>query len=171
MPSPGIVRTHSVIDTPIGELTLVGRDGVLAGLYMPDHSHPPNPASLGSRVPVGEGFAEVQAQLGEYFAGSRTSFDLELDPQGSEFQKRVWALLVQIPYGQTRSYGELAEELGDAKLTRAVGAANGRNPISIIVPCHRVVASSGALTGYAGGLERKQFLLDLESPATSAKLF
>jgi methylated-DNA-[protein]-cysteine S-methyltransferase len=115
----------------------------------------------------------ASAQLAEYFDGSRTDFDLPLAPRGNDFQRRVWALLVQIPYGQTRAYGRLATELGDPGLARAVGAANGQNPRSISVPCHRVVGAGGKLTGYAGGLDRKAYLLDLETPASlrSARLF
>ena len=105
---------------------------------------------------------QLDAQLVEYFAGERTSFDLPLAPTGSDFQQKVWAALRTIPYGDTWSYGRLAEAIGQPGAARAVGLANGRNPISIVVPCHRVVGSSGKLTGYAGGVERKAFLLDLE---------
>ena len=105
---------------------------------------------------------EAARQLGEYFEGTRTSFDLALDPSGTEFQKRAWAALCEIPYAETVSYGEQARRLGDVGLARAVGAANGRNPISIIVPCHRVIGSTGSLTGFAAGLDAKRFLLDLE---------
>ncbi len=105
---------------------------------------------------------QVARQLGEYFEGTRTSFDLALDPSGTEFQKRAWAALRDIPYGETVSYGEQARRLGDVGLARAVGAANGRNPISIIVPCHRVIGSTGSLTGFAAGLDAKRYLLGLE---------
>ena len=109
-----------------------------------------------------EPFAQVCAQLDEYFAGSRTEFDLPLKMAGSEFQRRVWRALQDIPYGETTSYGEIARRIGDAD-PRAVGQANGRNPISVIVPCHRVIGADGSLTGYGGGLERKRILLELES--------
>jgi methylated-DNA-[protein]-cysteine S-methyltransferase len=109
----------------------------------------------------------TETQLSEYFSGERKSFDLPLSPQGTLFQRQVWAMLVTIPFGETCSYGELAKKLGDSKLSRAVGAANGANPISIIVPCHRVIASTGHLTGYAGGVEIKKFLLDFESADAS----
>ena len=108
------------------------------------------------------GFGDVIAQLEAYFAGELTEFDIVLDLEGTEFQKRVWAELLTIPYGQTRSYGEMARNLGKPGASRAVGLANGRNPVSIIVPCHRVIGADGSLTGYGGGLDRKTHLLDLE---------
>lgn len=153
-----------MIDSPVGLLTLTGDGQSLSGLYFPDHVRRPAADSLG--MGDDHAFAAAVAQLGEYFAGSRTGFDLELAPKGNTFQQRVWAKLIEIPYGQRRTYGQLADELGGPGLARAVGAANGQNPLSIIVPCHRVVGSTGKLTGYAGGLERKAYLLDLEtSPA------
>jgi methylated-DNA-[protein]-cysteine S-methyltransferase len=106
----------------------------------------------------------VARQLGEYFAGERTGFELALDPPGDAFDRRVWELVAGIPYGRTRTYGELARDLGDPALAQAVGAANGRNPLCVVVPCHRVIGADGGLTGYAGGLPRKRFLLDLEAP-------
>lgn len=162
---------HTTIASPIGALTLVGdvrSDGATAlrAVYMEDHRHAPSPESFGDRDD--DAFTDAAAQLAEYFAGTRTTFDLPLDPRGNDFQKRVWAKLRAIPYGETRSYGELARELGDPNLSRAVGTANGRNPISIIVPCHRVVGSDGSLTGYAGGLDRKRFLLALERPVETS---
>jgi len=160
--------THTIIDSPLGELTLVADDGVLAGIYFPMHTHLPSPKTFGTRV--GAGFETIVDQLREYFAGERHDFDIPLAPRGDAFQQRVWNLLRRIPYGETRTYGQLATELGDPALARAVGAANGRNPISIVVPCHRVVGADGRLVGYAGGLERKQFLLDLEARATGAQL-
>lgn len=157
------MRNHCIIDSPIGELTLVNSDGVLAGLYMDGHTHPPDRTTLGERTAAG--FDQATGELAEYFAGQRSEFTVPLAPAGSAFQCEVWHLLTKIPYGQTRSYGQLADELGDRSLVRAVGAANGRNPISIVVPCHRVIGSDGSLTGYAGGLARKEFLLALENPA------
>jgi methylated-DNA-[protein]-cysteine S-methyltransferase len=158
---------HTVIDSPLGEMTLVAHDGILAGVYFSEHTRRPDVATFGPRENTG--FERVTQQLDEYFRGERSQFDLELAPRGDAFQLRVWNLLRRIPYGQTRSYGQLAAELGDASLARAVGAANGRNPLSVIVPCHRVVGADGRLVGYAGGLERKQFLLDLEARATGGQ--
>jgi methylated-DNA-[protein]-cysteine S-methyltransferase len=159
-----MIRTHTVIDSPIGPLTLVAEDGNLVGVYMPRHRRHIDPHShtFGARVDIG--FDDVIDQLGEYFAGTRTEFDLPLRPRGDDFQLRVWDLLTRIPYGETRSYGQLARELGDPALAREVGAANARNPLTIVVPCHRVVGADGRLVGYAGGLDRKRFLLDLEQP-------
>jgi methylated-DNA-[protein]-cysteine S-methyltransferase len=152
--------THITIESPIGELTLVASDGVLGGIYFPGHWHMPAPEVFGTRSE--RGFEQVQQQLGEYFAGERTEFELATTVIGEEFQRRVWELIDRIPYGQTTTYGEMAQELGDPALAREVGAAVGRNPLSIVVPCHRVVGKDGKLTGYAGGLERKRFLLELE---------
>ncbi len=129
---------------------------------MQDGRHPVVPGADWERDD--EAFAELRRQLGEYFTGARREFDLPLAPRGSEFQVRVWDALREIPYGETESYGELAERIGHPGSARAVGAANGRNPIAVVVPCHRVIGSSGQLTGYAGGLERKRLLLDIESP-------
>jgi len=157
----GTVRiVHTIMDSPLGALTLVARDGDLSGLYFDRHGRSPAAAALGTRDDAA--FDAVIGQLAEYFRGERTGFDVPLAPQGDAFQQRVWSLLLRIPYGQTRSYGQLAAELGDASLARDVGVANARNPIAVIVPCHRVIGADGRLVGYAGGLERKQFLLDLE---------
>ncbi len=156
---------YTVVDSPIGELTLVGDGEALTALYFADHARRPGPDTFGPRA---DGpFADAREQLAEYFAGERTAFDLPLAPRGNPFQRRVWQLLTAIPHGRTRTYGQLAAQLGDPGLARAVGAANGRNPISIVVPCHRVVGRDGSLTGYAGGLARKAYLLDLERPATA----
>jgi methylated-DNA-[protein]-cysteine S-methyltransferase len=152
--------THTVVGSPLGELTLVADDGRLTGLYFPHHWYRPDPAGFGPRDDAG--FGEVSRQLGEYFAGDREQFDLPLDPRGADFQRRVWDLISGIPYGQTTSYGELARQLGGGVTAKDVGQAVGRNPLSVIVPCHRVVGKDGQLTGYAGGLTRKRFLLDLE---------
>jgi methylated-DNA-[protein]-cysteine S-methyltransferase len=161
------VTQHSIIDTPVGLLTLVGRDGALTGVYFAEHVRRPAEEMFGTRNDAA--FAGPAEQLAEYFAGQRRTFDLTLRPAGNAFQQRVWAELSRIPYAHTRTYGQLATALGDPRLARAVGAANGQNPLSIIVPCHRVVGSDGKLTGYAGGLPVKAFLLDLESaPADKA---
>ena len=149
--------------SPIGELTLVADDRRLTGVYFSRHWYRPDPASFGCRAQTG--FEEVRRQLDEYFAGERQSFALPIDARGDEFQCRVWELIGAIPYGQTATYGELARELGGRVLAKDVGAAVGRNPLSLIVPCHRVVGKDGRLTGYAGGLARKRFLLDLEQSA------
>jgi methylated-DNA-[protein]-cysteine S-methyltransferase len=153
--------THTVVDSPVGDLTLVAVDGVLAGLYMQQQRHRPGQETFGDRDPAA--FDDVIAQLGEYFAGTRTAFDLPLAPRGTAFQQAVWAGLLEIPYGRTWSYGELAARIGRPGAARAVGLANGRNPIGIIVPCHRVVGSAGDLTGYGGGLDRKRHLLAMEA--------
>jgi methylated-DNA-[protein]-cysteine S-methyltransferase len=150
-------RTHSVIPSPIGPLTAVRQDGVLVGLWM---GSPPAGEILGQRDD--DGFADVRGQLAEYFAGSRTSFDLPLRASGNPLQLAVWQLIAAIPYGATRTYGDLARDLGDRTLAQAVGAACGRNPLPVVVPCHRVVGADGSLVGFGGGLDRKRFLLDLE---------
>jgi methylated-DNA-[protein]-cysteine S-methyltransferase len=151
---------HTVQDSPVGPLTLVALDGKLSGLYMNLQRHRPPEATFGEPDPTP--FTEVIRQLDEYFGGQRTEFDLPMNLVGTPFQRTVWAALQEIPYGETRSYGQLAERIGRPGAARAVGLANGRNPIGIIVPCHRVVGASGDLTGYGGGLERKQHLLDFE---------
>ena len=153
---------HTVVASPVGPLTLVGDGTALIGLYFDGHLRTPRVTDLGPRVD--DGFETTKQQLAEYFAGTRREFDLELAPRGSAFEKQVWAMLTKIPYGETRTYGQLAAELGDPGAAQAVGNANGWNPISVIVPCHRVVGTSGGLTGYAGGLDRKRFLLSLEEP-------
>lgn len=156
---------YTYMDSPIGRLRLSATGSGLSAVHMEGHAHlPPGPPEgtevSGSSIP---GVLEQAAgELGEYFAGRRTTFSVPLAPHGSDFQHRVWECLAAIPHGTTRSYGQLAVELGDPHLTRAVGTANGRNPISIIVPCHRVIGADGAPTGYGGGIERKLFLLRLE---------
>ncbi|SEO48330.1 methylated-DNA--[protein]-cysteine S-methyltransferase [Amycolatopsis saalfeldensis] len=152
---------HTMLGSPVGELTLVARDGRLAGVYMTRQRHLPPRETFGERDE--RPFGGVITQLEEYFAGSRTEFDLPLALHGTPFQQTVWRALTTIPYGETTSYGELAEQIGRPAASRAVGLANGKNPVSIIVPCHRVVGSSGSLTGYGGGLDRKRQLLDFES--------
>jgi methylated-DNA-[protein]-cysteine S-methyltransferase len=157
---------HAVTDSPVGDLTLVRDDDGLIGLYFKGHRRRPRLDGIGPRVETG--FDAAVTQLKEYFAGQRTEFELDLAPSGSEFELRVWSLLREIPHGQTRTYGQLAADLGDPGAAQAVGNANGWNPLSIVVPCHRVVGRNGRLTGYAGGLDRKRFLLDLEDGAESA---
>jgi methylated-DNA-[protein]-cysteine S-methyltransferase len=158
-----MTRSHITITSPVGPLTLVAEGGSLTGLYMEQHRHGPGAEGTGvPGDPAEAPFAAAARQLAEYFDGRLTVFDLPLDMAGTPFQQRVWAALLDIPYGATATYGQLAADLGNPSASRAVGLANGRNPVSIIVPCHRVVGSDGSLTGYGGGLERKRFLLDLE---------
>ena len=168
------MRSHTVIESPVGPLTLVAEDGAIVGLYMDLQRHRPDDAELGQPDPGGrrsEPFAAAADQLDAYFAGELTTFDLPLAPRGSDFQQRVWSALREIPYGQTESYGELAARIGSPGAARAVGLANGKNPIGIVIPCHRVVGANGALTGYGGGLDRKKQLLDLELAVAGAALF
>jgi methylated-DNA-[protein]-cysteine S-methyltransferase len=160
------MTSHTVVESPIGDITLVGTDGDLEGLYMVEHRHvtgdrfgPAATATERDRL-----FGSAIRQLDEYFVGDRTVFDLPLAPHGSDFQLRVWHLLRKIGYGQTWSYHRLAQEFGNPKAIRAVAAANAHNPLSIVIPCHRVIGSDGSLVGYGGGLWRKEFLLDLENP-------
>jgi methylated-DNA-[protein]-cysteine S-methyltransferase len=154
------MRAHTVMESPVGPLTLVSADGVLCGLYMDRQRHRPAEDIFGPRDDRLS--RDVIDQLTAYFAGELTEFDVPVAMIGTEFQRRVWTELRTIPYGETTSYGELAERLGRPTAARAVGLANGKNPISIIVPCHRVVGSTGSLTGYGGGLPRKRFLLSFE---------
>ncbi len=151
---------YRVVDSPLGPLTLAGVGATLTHLRMADQSHEPDRS--GWEPADGDAFRAVADQLEAYFAGSLTEFDVDLELAGTDFQRRVWAALQTIPYGQTRSYGEIAERIGAPGASRAVGLANGRNPVGIIVPCHRVIGSSGGLTGYGGGLDRKRLLLALE---------
>ncbi|EOD65482.1 methylated-DNA--[protein]-cysteine S-methyltransferase [Amycolatopsis vancoresmycina] len=159
------MRSHTVVDSPFGPLTLVAEGGALCGLYMVDQRHRPHELTFGSADAGADIFARAETELKEYFAGQRHEFDLPLAFAGTPFQQLVWAELRKIPYGTTISYGQLADRLGKPAASRAVGLANGKNPIGIIVPCHRVVGSNGSLTGYGGGLERKRYLLDFEQGA------
>ncbi|WP_328421459.1 methylated-DNA--[protein]-cysteine S-methyltransferase [Streptomyces sp. NBC_00443] len=155
------MKQHTLIDSPYGPLTLVAEEGVLCGLYMTEQRHRPDEETFDTRDE--SLFREAEGQLKAYFAGELKDFTLELRLSGTPFQRSVWEQLRKIPYGETRSYGELADTLGNSGASRAVGLANGKNPIGIIVPCHRVVGASGSLTGYGGGLDRKQRLLDFEN--------
>lgn len=152
---------YTTVDSPIGELLLLGDGGALRGLYMQEGRKPGTVPRGWARDP--EAFVEVRTQLGEYFAGERRSFDLPLEPAGSPFQLQVWRALREVGYGETLSYGELARRIGRPNAPRAVGAANGANPLSVVIPCHRLVGADGTLTGYGGGIERKRLLLDLEA--------
>jgi methylated-DNA-[protein]-cysteine S-methyltransferase len=156
------------IESPLGPLTLSGVGSTLMHLRMQDQTHEPDrsgwqPADAGA-------FGDVVEQLAAYFDGSLTEFDVELHLDGTDFQRRVWEALRTIPYGETRSYGEIAAQIGSPGASRAVGLANGRNPISIIIPCHRVIGSTGGLTGYGGGIDRKQALLALETARQPAQV-
>jgi methylated-DNA-[protein]-cysteine S-methyltransferase len=163
-PTPSAPLHHTVFeDTPVGPLTLVADDRALTGLYMTDQRHRPPLETFGPRTDPGEPlYARAIAQLQAYFRGELTTFDLPLAPRGTPFQRRVWAALCDIPYGATRSYGQLAALLGAPSAARAVGLANGRNPVGIVIPCHRVIGANGSLTGYGGGLDRKRRLLAFE---------
>ncbi|MBB3602721.1 methylated-DNA-[protein]-cysteine S-methyltransferase [Mycolicibacterium sp. BK556] len=160
---------YRTIDSPVGLLTLAGVGSTLMHLRMVDQTYEPDRA--GWQPAEGEAFADAVEQLAAYFSGELTEFELDLDLSGTEFQRRVWAALRTIPYGETRSYGEIAMQIGSPSASRAVGMANGRNPIGIIVPCHRVIGSTGGLTGYGGGLDRKRQLLALEQVRQTATLF
>ena len=155
-------RSHTVVDSPCGPLTLVADGGALCGLYMTQQRHLPAFETFGDPDPDAPVFAQAESELKEYFAGQRRHFDVPITFHGTPFQQRVWRALTEIPYGETLSYGRLADRLGNPTASRAVGLANGKNPVSIIVPCHRVVGATGSLTGYGGGLERKRYLLDFE---------
>jgi methylated-DNA-[protein]-cysteine S-methyltransferase len=161
---------HTTLRTALGDLTLSAAGEALTGLYFPGHWHPPTAEDLGAPVEadVDPLLARTREQLEQYLAGERRGFDLPLTTHGDAFSERVWALLREIPYGETTTYGALAERLGSRGLAQRVGQCVGRNPLSILVPCHRVVGADGSLTGYAGGLERKRALLELEEPAEHA---
>jgi methylated-DNA-[protein]-cysteine S-methyltransferase len=166
---------HAVFESPLGELTLVAEDDALTGLYFRHHWYRPAEDRMGPRVEAksDELLAKAQAQLTDYLAGRTNSFNLPTRLHGDENQQRIWHLLSTIPYGETLTYGELAATLADGTSARQVGQAVGRNPLSIVIPCHRVVGKNGQLTGYAGGLKRKQLLLELEEPSEvkAARLF
>jgi methylated-DNA-[protein]-cysteine S-methyltransferase len=157
-------RYCKTLPSPVGQLTLVaGEHGLLAILWEVER---PNRVRLGELLPVASHpvLDETERQLLEYFAGQRQQFELPLEFVGTEFQQKVWRALLTIPFGETRSYSQIAQQIGHPSAVRAVGAANGRNPISIVAPCHRVIGASGALTGFAGGLQAKELLLRVESP-------
>ncbi len=158
---------HAIVETELGKLTVVAGDAAIVGVYFPGHWTMPPAEALGERVDAGEDalIGAAGSQLNEFLAGERTEFELPTATEGDPFQERVWAILGEIPFGETTTYGEIAERLGDRTQARAVGRAVGRNPLSIVVGCHRVVGSDGKLTGYAGGLERKRSLLALEAPS------
>jgi methylated-DNA-[protein]-cysteine S-methyltransferase len=156
--------THLKIDSPLGPLTLAASEHGLAGVWFQDHRYPPKEATLGERVAAGDHpvLDAAATQLGQYLAGGREAFDLPLDPAGTPKQRAVWEQLRLIPRGDVTTYGALAAAVGSPRGAQAAGQAVGHNPLSIVVPCHRVVGANGAMTGYAGGLDRKRFLLELE---------
>ena len=154
--------SYHQIDSPIGTLTLTADADTLTGVYMESEKHPVAEL-LKTHTHSPDSLRDATTQLTDFFRGSRTTFNLPLAPRGTDFQQRVWKLLLSIPFGETWSYRALAVALGDPNASRAVGLANGRNPISIIIPCHRVIGSAGSLTGYGGGLPRKKWLLEFEA--------
>lgn len=155
----------TLLNTPIGVLEIKGDEKGLASVYFIDSDN----KKISEIIP--EELSSAVFQLKEYFEGKRTNFSLKLSPQGTDFQKKVWLQLQEIPFGKTTSYQQMANQLGDPKVIRAAASANGKNPISIIIPCHRVIGSDGSLTGYAGGLHRKKWLLEHESPVKQQSLF
>ncbi|CAN5806008.1 methylated-DNA--protein-cysteine methyltransferase [soil metagenome] len=159
---------YRTIDSPIGLLTLAGEGPVLTNLRMVDQTYEPSRADW---LEDDRAFPDAVDQLNAYFAGELEEFDLPLEFHGTEFQRRVWTALQTIPYGETRSYGEIAEQIGSPTASRAVGLANGHNPIAVIVPCHRVIGANGSLTGFGGGLDRKRALLALEKNGANLTLF
>ena len=154
----------AIINTPLGKAKIEGSIKGLSSIAVLDRE-------INDSLTIPEVLKECVTQLDEYFNGTRQQFSLKLNPEGTEFQKRVWKELLNIPFGKTLSYLQLTKELGDIKAIRAVANANGKNPIWIIIPCHRVIGTDGSLTGYAGGLQRKKWLLDHESPVKQQSLF
>jgi methylated-DNA-[protein]-cysteine S-methyltransferase len=155
--------THVRIPSPLGELAIVSRNDAITGVYFENHLPAPREDRFGAKgVEVTGIVEEASRQLGEYFAGERRIFDLPIAVQGDPLEERIWAIVRETPYGDTVTYGEIARRLGDGTTARDVGGAMGRNPVCILVACHRVIGAGGKLTGYAGGLERKAYLLDLE---------
>jgi methylated-DNA-[protein]-cysteine S-methyltransferase len=152
------VTHHLTLPSPVGEILLTEEDDALTGLFLPAEQRAPEPGSDEGGAFLGD----VRDQLGAYFAGDRRAFDISLAPPGTAWQRRVWDELGRIPYGATITYAELARRADNPTAIRAAGAANGRNPISIVIPCHRVVGTDGRLTGYSGGLDAKRWLLDHE---------
>lgn len=156
------MRYYDTYDSPIGGMLLAATEAGLAGVYFDRQKHHPGKGRDWKRDPANRHLKRAKKQLMEYFDGKRRTFELALDPQGTDFQKTVWKAIYRVPYGRTITYGDLARRAGRPKAPRAAGAATGRNPLGIIVPCHRIVGASGSLTGYAGGLNRKRALLALE---------
>ncbi|MFF8817543.1 MULTISPECIES: methylated-DNA--[protein]-cysteine S-methyltransferase [Leucobacter] len=161
---------HGTFTTSLGDLLFVAEGDALTGVYFPEHRYPPEPEAIGEDLgtePNDPVLTEAARQLRQYLAGDRVEFNIALAPQGDNFSQQVWAMLQQIPYGTTTTYGELAASLGNRALAQRVGQAVGHNPVSVVIPCHRVLGADGSLTGFAGGLERKRTLLALEEPAAA----
>jgi methylated-DNA-[protein]-cysteine S-methyltransferase len=155
------------LPSPVGDLLLVASQGALQRIvFLDTHATPPEP----DWVEDPEALAPVATQLEEYFRGERRDFDLELEPAGTEFQRAVWSLVLEIPFGRTATYGDIARRLGRPDATRAVGAANGKNPLPIVIPCHRVIGQDGSLTGFGGGMRNKRWLLEHEGAASVAQM-
>lgn len=155
--------THCTIESPLGFITIEGDSAGISSVYFSEEN------TVSDTIP--ESLQSSVKQIQDYFSGSLDQFNLKLAPKGTPFQQRVWKELLKIPFGKTRSYQQIANALGDPKVIRAAASANGKNPIAIIIPCHRVIGSDGSLTGYAGGLHRKKWLLNHESPSKQTKLF
>jgi methylated-DNA-[protein]-cysteine S-methyltransferase len=151
------------IKTPLGIAKIMGDEKGISGISVSDEGE------VSTIIPIG--LQEAVSQLNDYFEGKRTDFDFKLNPKGTEFQQKVWKALLEVPYGKTRTYLEQSKILGDVKAIRAVASANGKNPLWIVVPCHRIIGTDGSLTGYAGGLWRKKWLLEHENPTTQQSLF
>jgi methylated-DNA-[protein]-cysteine S-methyltransferase len=166
MTSPNAITLTTTVESPVGPLTLTSNEGRLTGLHMAGQAH--SPADRTGWTKDAGAFRDVTDQLSAYFAGELTEFNVDLGLAGTEFQHRVWEALCEIPYGETWSYSQLAGKIGSSRACRAVGLANGRNPVAIIVPCHRVIGANGSLVGYGGGLDRKVLLLELERTVRSA---
>jgi len=164
-------RRHATVATALGDLLAVAEGDALAGLYFPRHWHPPKVDGIGHEVsPTGDPvFEATRRELDEYVRRERTTFTVPTVTHGDAFSERVWDLLTTIPYGETTTYGAIARELGNVGLAQRVGQAVGRNPVSVLIPCHRVVGADGSLTGYAGGLDRKARLLEIEEPPEVAE--
>lgn len=171
MTDTGIQPRHTRIETSLGELTVVAENDYLTGIYFPGHSHLPEESTFGVYMNsvTDQLFTRTAIELADYLAGTRHTFSVPTHAQGDDFSTRVWKMLAEIPYGHTTTYGALAKRLGNPHLAQRVGQVVGRNPISIIIPCHRVIGANGSLTGYAGGLDRKRFLLELEEPTELAE--
>ena len=161
---------HVIVDTTLGPITIAATGEAISGLYFAEHARRPGGEALGRRIPLSWDplLTEAAVQLLQYLQGARRTFELPLEATGSSFQRAVWAIVSEIPFGETRTYGDIADELGDRSRAQEVGQAVGMNPLCVLVPCHRVVGASGSLTGYAGGLSRKRALLELEAPVAVA---
>lgn len=162
---------HGIFPTSLGDLLFTAEGDALTGIYFPDHRYPPSQETMGEDLgfePEDTVLTETARQLREYLLGERTTFDVPLAPHGDDFSQQVWNILIDIPYGSTTTYGEIAVRLGNRALAQRVGQSVGHNPVSIIIPCHRVLGADGSLTGYAGGLDRKRTLLELEEPEPEA---